>query len=76
MGIPGKGLTTYLYLRTKIPDNKQKARFFITDITNENFRKFLKGFNNSPYLSYKIKQVHNEPNEAYFFLIGQVYKLI
>ena len=74
MGIPGKGLTTYLYLRTKIPDKKEKARFFINDITNENFRKFLKGFINLPYLSYKSEQIRNEPNEAYFFLIGQVSK--
>ena len=28
---PGKGLTTYLYLRTKGSNKKQKARFFITD---------------------------------------------
>ena len=55
MGIPGKGLTTYLALRTKIPNNKQKARFAITDITNQYFMKLIKKFKNSPHLGYKSK---------------------
>ena len=44
MGIPGKGLTTYLALRTKRTNNKEKAGFFITDITNQDLRKLLKKF--------------------------------
>ena len=47
---PGKGLTNFLGLRTKSTNKKQKARFAITDITNQDLRKFLKEFNNSPYL--------------------------
>ena len=35
MGIPGKGLTTYLSLRTKISNKKQKSRFSITNINNQ-----------------------------------------
>ena len=59
MGRPGKGMNTSLTLRTKNPNNKQKARFYITEITNQDFRKF----NNSPYIGYKSKQVNNEPTE-------------
>ena len=69
MGRTGKGLTTSLALMTKSSNNKQKERFTITDITNQDLRNFLKKFNNSPYLGYKSKQVHNEPTEPYFFPI-------
>ena len=48
----------------------------MTDITNEDFRKFLKKFNNSLYIGYKIKQVQNEPTQDYFFLIKQITKLM
>ena len=72
MGRPGKGLTTYLDLRTKNSNKKQKAMFYITDITNQYSRKFLKIFNYSHYLGYKIKQVHNKPTGAYFSLIKQI----
>ena len=66
---PGKGVTTSLNLITKISNKKQNTRFSITDITNQDFRKLLNNFNISPYKGYKSKQVHNEPTEAYFFLI-------
>ena len=72
----GKGLTTSLTLRTKKPNKKQKSRISITGITNQYFRKFLRKFNNSPYLGYKKKQVHNEPTEAYFLLINHIYRQI
>ena len=36
----------------------------------------IKKFNSSPFLGFKIKQVHNEPTEAYFFLIKQITKTI
>ena len=63
MLITGKGVTTYLALSNKKSNNKQKARFYITAITNQDFRKFLKKFDNSPYLGYKSKQFHNEPTK-------------
>ena len=63
MGIPDNGMTTSMVLRKKRSNNKQKARFAITDITNQVFRNFLKKFKNSTYLGYKDKQVHNEPTE-------------
>ena len=72
----GEGMNTSLALRTKIPDKKQKARIDITDITHNDIRKFLEAFNNSPYLGYRKKQVHNEPTESYFLLINQFYKII
>ena len=50
MGIPGKGLTTYLDLSTKGSNKKQNSRFYITEITNKDFRNFLENFKNSPYL--------------------------
>ena len=75
MGIPGKGLTTSMDLRTKSSKIK-KVMFDITDITNQDFRKFLKKFNNSPYLGYKSKNIHNEPPETYIFLIKQITKLM
>ena len=52
------------------------ARFAITDITKQYFRKFLKRFKNSPYLGYKSKQVHNESTKDYFFLIEYITKQI
>ena len=42
MRISGKGLTTSLTLRTKIPKKKQHSSIASTDITNQYFRKFLK----------------------------------
>ena len=60
----------------KRSNKKKKPGFYITDITNQYFSKLLKKFKNSSYIGYKIKQVHNEPNEAYFFLIKHINKLI
>ena len=76
MVIPGKGMTMYLGISTKSPNEKQKARFSITVIAENYFRKCLKKFDNSPYLGYKIKQVHSEPTEAYLFIIKNITKLI
>ena len=64
MGISGKEMNTYLTLRTKIPNNKQKARTAIIAITNQDFRKLLKELNNSLDLGYNNKQVLNEPTKA------------
>ena len=64
MGITGKGLTNFIYLRTKIQNKKQNERFTITDITKQDFRKLIKRFEHSPYLGYTSKQVHNKPTEA------------
>ena len=64
MGRSGKGLTTSLTLRTIIPNNKQKSRTAVNDITNQYLRNLLREFNNSPYLGYRKKQVHNEPIEV------------
>ena len=55
MGITDKGMTTSMYLITKRSNNKQKETFAITDITNQDFRKFLIFFKNSTYLGYKSK---------------------
>ena len=76
MGRSVKGLTNYMTLSTKSLNNKQSARVAITDITNQYFRKLIKEFNNSPYIGYKKKQVHNEPTEAYFFLVKHVFNII
>ena len=72
----GKELTTSLDIRTKSSNKKEKTGFVITEVTNQDFRKFLKKFKNSSYLGYKSKQVHNEVTEAYFFLITYITKLI
>ena len=76
MGRPGKGLTTSLDISTKIPNKKQKARFYIPDITKQDIRTLIKKFDNSPYIGYKLKQVHNIKTEDYFFLIKQSTKPI
>ena len=73
MGRSGKGLTNSLTIRTKIPNNKQKER---NNINNQYLRKLIKEFKNLPYPGNKKKQVHNEPNESYFFLNKHVSKLI
>ena len=72
MQISGKGVTTSLTPSTKSPNKKKKSRIAITDITNQDFSKFLRGFKNSPYLGYKKKPGHNEPIEAHLFLIKQI----
>ena len=64
MGIPGKGMNTSLSLRTKRSNDKQRARFSINEITNQDFSNFLNKFKNSPYLGYKGKHFHNEPTEV------------
>ena len=76
MRIPGKGMTTSMDLKTKSPNNKQKERFVITEITKNYFNKLLRNFYKSPYLCYKIKQFHNKPTEACLFLIKHITKLI
>ena len=76
MDIPGKGMTNFLALRTKISNKKQKAGFDITDISNQDFRKFLKRFNSSSYLGLKIKQVHNIATEVYFFPVKYITKIM
>ena len=43
--------------------------FFINDIIKEYFSKFLNMFDDSPYLGYKSKHVHNEPTDTYLFKI-------
>ena len=55
MVISGKGLTTSMILRTKSKNKKKKAGIYTTDITNQDFRKFLKEFKNSNNLGYKKK---------------------
>ena len=76
MGRSGKGLTTSLTFSRKGINKKQKARNTITDITNQYFSSFLKEFKILPYIGYNRKQVNNEPNEAHFFLIKDISKLI
>ena len=60
MGRIGKGLTTSLTIRTKIPNKKQKARTNITVIANQYFRNLLKEFKNKSCTGYKKKIFHNE----------------
>ena len=69
-------MNTFLDLITKITNKKLSAGFTITGVTNQYFRKFLKKFNNSPDIGYNKKQVHNEPTEAYFFLIKHISKIM
>ena len=64
MGRPGKGLTSYLDLRIKIPSNKQKEIFSTTSITNQDLKNLLKNLKKQLYLCYNSKHVHNEPTEA------------
>ena len=75
MGRPGKGITTSMDLSTR-RSNKKKGKVSISDITNQYLRKFLKKFQNSSYLGYKSKQIHNYPTEDYCFLIKQINNLI
>ena len=53
-------MTNSMDLITKRSNRKQKASFSITNINNQDFRKLLKNFKNSPYLGFKSKQFHNE----------------
>ena len=73
---PVKGVTTSLTLWSKIPNKKQKARFSITDITHQDLSKLNKKFNNSPFISYKSKQIHNERTEAYLLLIKKITNIV
>ena len=69
-------MNTSLALRIKMPNKKQKSMISITEITNQDFRKLIKEFRNSPYLGYNRKHVHNELTEAYVFLINHIFKPI
>ena len=69
-------MNTSLGISNKNSNKKQKEMFAITDITTQDNRKFLKNLKNLPYLDYKSKQVHNEPTEAYLFLIKHITKLM
>ena len=68
----GKETTNYLYIKTKIANKKQRAKFSITDITKQVFRKFLKKFDKLPYIGYNRKRFHNELDEACFFIIKRI----
>ena len=48
----------------------------MTETNNQDFRKLLKRFNNSPYIDYKSKQVYNEITQTYFFLIKHISKIM
>ena len=48
MVVPDKGLTNSQYLSNTIFNKKQRARFSITDIINQELRNLLKKFRNSP----------------------------
>ena len=76
MVISGKGLTNFMDLRNKKSNKKQKSRFAITAITNQYLSKLLKKIDNSPYVGYKSKQLHNEQTENCFFLIEHIINLI
>ena len=76
MGRTAKGLNKYLDISTKGPKKKQNTRFAITENNNQDFRKLLNKFNNTPYLGYKSKQTDIEPTEAYFFLIKDITEII
>ena len=76
MVISGKGVNNYLYIKTKSPNKKQKARTAITENNKQHFSNFLKKVENSPYMGYKSKQIHNEPTDDYFFLIKHITKII
>ena len=69
-------MTTSLNLRTKIPNKKQNGRISITDITNQDFIKFLKEVINLTFVGNKKKQVDNESIEAYFYLRKHISKNI
>ena len=64
MLITGKGMKTSMDLRTKTSNKKQKAKFAITDNTNQELRKLINMFNNFPFLGYKSKQFHDKPVES------------
>ena len=76
MVILGKGIPTSLTLWTKRPNKTQKSRTEITDIANQYFMKFLKDFNNPPYISYNKKHVNNEPTEDCFLKSKPITKPI
>ena len=76
MGIIGKEMNTSMDFRTKKSNKKQKSRFDINDITNQDFRKLIRKFNNLPYIGYRSKQVQNKPIEAYLLLIKYITKII
>ena len=76
MVIPGTVINTSLTFRTNMPNNKQNSRFAITDIDKQYLSNLLDNFDNSPYLGYKSKQVHNEPTEYYLLLTKYITKII
>ena len=57
-------------------DKLPEILFFNVIYSKQDFRKFINRFEHSPYLGYRSKQLHNEPTEAYFFIIKYITKKI
>ena len=60
----------------KVQTRKKRQGFPLLTLLIKISGIFFGRFNNSPYLGYKIKQVHNEPTEDYFFPIEHITKLM
>ena len=70
-------MTISLTLSTKIKRiQKKEARTDINDITYQYFRNLINKFKYLILLDFKKNRVHNEPTEAYLFLIKHISKLI
>ena len=71
----GKGLITYLGLKTEIkPHRYKKVRYAIGNVSKKDISKIIREFEKSPYESYDKKKPKNEPTDSYFYLAIQLAK--
>ena len=70
-------MNNYLTLRTRNRSkNNQEENYTTTDVAIQKFMEILEEFKDVPYPGYRRKQSKNQPNEAYHFLMKQIYKLL
>ena len=65
MGISGKGLITYLGLKSKTSPNKyKKSRYAIINISMKDLSKIIREFEKLLYKSYERRRPKHEPTDS------------
>ena len=77
MGRSGKELTNSLTISTIRRSNKNNnTRTYYTEVVPKYFINILEEFEDICYLGYRKRKIKNDPTEAYFFLVKQIYQLL
>ena len=75
LGISGKGLITYLSLKSKaIPNNYKKARYANENFSKKELSNIIRDFDKLLHKSYKRMSPKHEPTESYFYPTRHISK--